>query len=424
MAKYSLNVLGGGQEVGRSSFLLDVGEKILLERGVKLNADEIQYPAPVTTNLDAAIISHAHLDHSGYLPKLFVDSHSMCYMTPPTLEISKMLWFDSLKIAGYEGVAPQFSEDEIVETEKYTFPISYRRPVNISKNCSLELFDAGHISGSSMPLISFKNKRFLFTGDFNPAETRLYSGADLRAGKVDYVMMESTYGDRNHPSRAETEKRLCESVQETVDNGGHALIAAFAVARSQEIIDVLHEYNIDVPVYLDGMSQKASRIFLDYPEYLKDPKFLKKALDKTIWVRRDKHRKEALKQPSVIVTTSGMLSGGPIQHYVKTVHKEENSKIILTGYQVEGTPGRKLMDEGILETEADTFKPVCGVEKYDFSAHASQSELLRALNKWSPEKVILVHGDLEVTEVLKAKIEKDLGIDTVNPANGDTVKLD
>jgi len=424
MTKASLSVLGGGQEVGRSSFLLDIGDKILLERGVKLSADEIEYPLPVKTNLDAAIISHAHLDHSGHLPKLFKDSSPLCYMTPPTLDIAKMLWFDTLKIAGYEGMTPEFSEDEIVATEKYTFPISYRRSVDITKNCSLELYDAGHISGSSMPLLSFGRKRFLFTGDFNSAETRLYSGADLRTGEVDYVMMESTYGDRNHPSRAETEKRLCESVQETVDNGGHAIIAAFAVARSQEIIDVLHEYNIDVPIYLDGMSKKASKIFLDYPEYLKDPKFLKKALDKTIWVRKDKHRKEALKQPSVVVTTSGMLSGGPIQNYLKTVHKEENSKIILTGYQVDGTPGRKLLDEGILEIESGTFKPTCAVEKYDFSAHASQSEMIRALKKWCPKKVILVHGDERVTGVLKEKIEKDLGIETVNPANGETIKLD
>jgi len=344
-------------------------------------------------------------------------------MTPPTLDIAKMLWFDSLKIAGLEGMVPDFSEDEIKRTERYSFPVAYRRKLDITKNCSLEFFDAGHIIGSAMAKLSFKQKSLLYTGDFKVEETRLFKGADLNVGKVDYVVIESTYGDRNHPDRKLSEKSFIEEVQNTLDRGGHAIVPAFAVGRSQEIIDVLYEYKIDCPIFLDGMGQHATRISLTYPQYLKDHKMLAKAFQHVQVVKNPQMRKKVFKEPSVVVTTAGMLNGGPVMHYIKKFYYDKKSKVFLTGFQVKNTPGRKLLEDRKIEIDGEIIETKMDVQKFDFSAHASQDEMMRSLKKWNPEKVVLVHGDKNVMPVFKEKIESDLGIDTIIPVAGEKTKL-
>jgi len=424
MANVSLTALGGANEVGRSSFLLDFGDKVVFDRGVKLTPDGSEYPLPVETNLDAVVISHAHLDHSGALPDLFVNSSILSYMTAPTLETSKILWFDTIKIAKLEGEESHFSKAEIEETSKFTFPVDYKRQLHITKNCSMQFFDAGHIIGSAMPKLSIGDKNFLYTGDFKVEETRLFKGADLDVGKVDWVLMESTYGDRNHPPRKECEKLFVEEIQETLDRGGWPLVPAFAVGRSQEIIDVLHEYKINAPIFLDGMGQKAARVMLKYPKFLKNHRFLKKALDNTFWVKGQGDRKRALREPSVIVTTAGMLQGGPALSYLKKLYKGENNNVFLTGFQVEGTAGRTLMETGRIEIDGKAYKVEGKVEKFDFSAHASQQEMIHALNKWNPEKVLLAHGDKEVIQLFQQKIKEETGLDAIVPEAGKKVVLD
>ena len=141
---------GASQEVGRSSFLIDDGDKILLDYGVKLTPKGVEYPLPVKTNINAAIISHAHLDHSGNVPHLFQETDCLVYMTPPTLSIAKILWFDTLKIARLEGLVANFSKEEIAKTEKFTFPVGYGKPMDITDNTSMILYDAGHIVGSAL----------------------------------------------------------------------------------------------------------------------------------------------------------------------------------------------------------------------------------------------------------------------------------
>jgi len=423
MSKISFTGLGGCNEVGRSSFLLDFGEKIVLDRGVKLTPDGSVYPLPVETNLDAVVISHAHLDHSGALPDLFVNSNILSYMTAPTLEISKILWFDTLKIAGLESESISFSKEEVEEAAKYTFPVDYKRTLHITKNCSMRFFDAGHILRSAMPMLSIGDKTFLYTGDFKVEETRLFKGADLNVGKVDYLAIESTYGDRNHPKRKECEKLFVEEVQETLDRNGIALVPAFAVGRSQEIIDVLHEYKLNAPVYLDGMGQKATRATLQFPQFLKNPSFLKKAMQNSIWIKNNSDRNKAMKQPGVIVTTAGMLQGGPALNYLKKLYKDEKNNVFLTGFQVEGTPGRLLMETNKIEIDGKLYEVKGKVEKFDFSAHASQQEMLKAINKWQPEKILLVHGDKEVIQLFKAKIGEETGIEVIVPEAGKKIHL-
>ncbi|MBU1120420.1 MAG: MBL fold metallo-hydrolase [archaeon] len=416
-----LKFLGGAREVGKSSFLLDAGDKILLDRGVKLGHSSLSFPLAVKANLKAAIISHAHLDHSGALPELFNTGNTMVYMTSPTLDLSEMLWRDTIKIAEIEGQTKKYSMDEVKKTERFTFPINYRKKVQITDEIMMEFFDAGHIIGSAITKLWYKNKSLVYTGDFHLRETRLLNGADTRIGKTDYLIIESTYGDRHHEKRKTLEKRFVESVQDTINKGGWAIVPAFAVGRSQEILDILHEYKIEAPIFFDGMGQKASAISLRYPEFLKDPKFLGNALHAANWVK-GRNRSKALKEPSIIVTSAGMLEGGPVIFYLSKLFDDKNSKVFLTGYQVEGTNGRNLLEKGVINLDGEKVKVNTEVELYEFSAHAEQNELLELIQKLEPEKVFLVHGDEEVIEVF-AKEVKALGFEAVKPRNGEEIEL-
>ena len=162
---------------------------------------------------------------------------------------------------------------------------------------------------------------------------------------------------------------------------------------------------------------------MDHPELLKDARFLRKALSNAIWVKNPSFRKKALKEPSVIVTTAGMLSGGPAGYYLKELYKREDSAVLLTGYQVEGTPGRQLLETNKIEVDGTLLDVKAHVEKFDFSAHADQSESLRAIKKLSPRKIVLVHGDEEVMPVFKKKIEEETGIETIVPSLAERIKL-
>ncbi|MEK6958183.1 MAG: MBL fold metallo-hydrolase RNA specificity domain-containing protein [archaeon] len=880
---------GASQEVGRSAFLVDDGDKILLDYGVKLTPHGLEYPLPIDTNLNAAIISHAHLDHTGNLPHLFRETDCLVYMTPPTLGIAKILWFDTLKIAGLEGMDANFTRDEIGNTEKFTFPIRYGKHMDITDRTSMVFHDAGHIVGSALTELRMRKKTLVYTGDFRYTETRLHGPAQFEKIKeCDYLITESTYGclvgdskismlggtevpirdvaegfmvkslgresnlgdflvtrkwrhtyegnlytfitesnkkvtvtrnhpmfvkgkgaikiksafevlegdlvpvvnkttdsvenvsflhlhelkcsnsvfvrldkiflallrekigkshtslsrilgipeptlkdyfksgqrknkfyfmpleiakrlsvmagvsfdaleanvthlkgknskivfanvfplkkdyllakllaksfgdghvkvrqmyfdyrniskellgeavkyacllgfnpvkgssDRlyfpflgvilhtlgcpqrkvtekmyvpswikngssdvkvsflqglfddeghvsnyvsggrklrrvmlkmakahalkenlvsffadlkqmlldlginsrvdfgkeygdkemlllviqgkvniekfagkigfvhakksaalsgvlktswnfephrnenfekilivkkeftsgtevfdltigelgnwgnfvangiilhnssDHPDRKETEKKFVESVQETIDRGGHALLPSFAVGRSQEIIDVLNEYHIEAPIYYDGMGQRVARIYLENPSYLKNPKFLAKALQKVNWVKNVKMRKHALKEPSIIVCTSGMMQGGSVYAYLPEIYNDASSKIMLTGYQVDETPGRILLETGKLNLEGINVTVKAGVERYDFSAHAGKDELFKAIKKLNPEKVICVHGDKEVTRKFAKSIKQDAGIEAIVPELGKEIEL-
>ncbi|MBI4045038.1 MAG: MBL fold metallo-hydrolase [Candidatus Diapherotrites archaeon] len=414
-----LKFLGAAQEVGRSAFLVDAGEKILLDYGVKLTPKETEYPLPIETNVKAAIISHAHMDHSGNLPHLYQRSSPISYMTPPTLDLARMLWFDTLKIAGLEAMDANFSKLEISRTEKHTFPVNYGRRMELFDNTFLEFFDAGHIAGSAISRITFRDgKTLIYTGDIKLDETRLHSGASLPRGDCDCLIIEGTYGDREHPPRKKEEKRFVESVQETVDNGGIALVSTFAVGRSAEILDILHEYNVNAEIFFDGMCQKAARIYMNYSKYIKDPHFLRKSLDRAHWVKNMAIRKKATKQPGVIVTTSGMLQGGPVYAYLPELYHDKNSKLFLTGFQVQETAGRILLETGRINLNGIMVEPKMSVEKYDFSSHAGRSELFRIIEAISPQKVVIVHSDREVMAKFRVSLSEK-GFDAYTPGLGE-----
>lgn len=422
-AKDSITFLGAAQEVGRSSFLLDSERKLLLDSGVKFGPDnEIEEPLPVKAKLDAAIISHAHLDHIGYLPKLFVQQKVVSYMTPPTYDLSYLLWEDSLKIAKHNHEHAGFEPNDLHLIEKFAFEADYKSKVRLDEHTSFEFFDAGHILGSAMVKLQLGDKSLLYTGDYNPAETKLHTGTDLKVGPVDTVITESTYGNRNHPPRAELEEVFAQQVQDVVDRGGHALVPAFAVGRGQEIIHILRSHGVTADIYYDGMGQKAADIMLAYPKYLKDPRGLKKALSSAVWGRGERDRKSALKKPSVIVASAGMMQGGPILFYVKKLRLDKRCKLFFTGYQAERTVGKKLQETHKLEIDGEVLDVAFETEKFEFSAHAQRDDMLKALNKWSPQKAYLVHGDPEVMKFFAERIQ-ELGIKPIIPERGKEYKL-
>jgi putative mRNA 3-end processing factor len=423
---YSLTGLGACEEVGRSAFVLDFGQKFLLDYGMKLSPTGVEYPLDIKDNIRAAIISHAHLDHSGYLPYFYTKSETLSFMTKATLEIANILWEDSIKIAEFEGNTPRYTKKDIERTHKHNFIMPYGKEMHLDNDTSLEFFDAGHILGSALTKINHGEKSFLYTGDFKVEETQLHAGANMNVGKVDTVLIESTYGDREHPVRKEVEKSLCESVQDTVDAGGWAIIPAFAVGRSQELVDILTGYGIQADIWLDGMGKKVASLYLAHSELIKNPKKLKSGMNTVKFVKGQGDRKKILKKPCVIITTSGMMKGGPVVGYAQKLMNDPKTKIHLSGYQAIETPGRMLQFEGKLPYGVDEapIKVNCQYEKYDLSAHPGQEEMIGALKKWSPKKIFLVHGDKNVMPTFKQTIEERLGIETIVPKLGETVDFE
>ena len=418
--------LGGAQEVGRSGFIIEEnGKKILLDYGVKFQEGPLRehlYPLDVNTKLDAVIISHAHMDHSGYAPHIYKTQTPPCFTAPPTIPLSKMLLEDSLKIARIENKKPPFSKRNIKDWMRNTYSVHYNQRVEIAKDVWIRLKDAGHIVGAAMTEIEFPKHKVVYTGDYNDYETMLMNKADFNFQNVKTLITEGTYGDRNHPDRKMEVKRFIRSVKETIEEGGHVLIPSFAVGRAQEILMMLHGH-VNVPIYLDGMARSASDITLSYPDYVKNIEQVEVALKSARWIKHPRMREQALKEQSVIVTTAGMLQGGPVMYYMEEIKDQKRSKILLVGYQVEGTPGRILMDRGVWAKDDYELNVKATIEKYDFSAHTDKKGVIKNIKHTdSIENVIVVHSDKDVATRFSEEL-KDLGLNAIAPAIGEVVKL-
>ena len=419
-----LEVYGAGHEVGRSALILDTkNTRVLLDYGVKIEADHTEYPLEFQGMIDAMILSHAHLDHSGYIPHLFEELTTTVYMTIPTLDISKVLWEDAIKVARLRGDEPPFQRESMKEASRRTMTFHYYQPFMVSDEMSVEFIDAGHIPGSALVRMETSEGTVLYTGDFKIEPMRLHSGADLSNVDADVLIMESTYANREHPPRRELERSFIEKVKEILDNGGKAVIPVFALGRAQEIIDLLVSSHIKYPIYFDGMGKKITKITLRYPDYLSNYHRLKKAAKHVIWVKNMHQRDSITEGPAVIVSTAGMLQGGPILHYLLRVKDDPKSAVLFTGYQTKDSPGRRLLEEGILEVEGAEYRVKIQREYYDFSAHAGRSDLFKMIEAVDPEVLVAVHGDPENVELLAKEAAERYGIRTYAPNNGDVIKL-
>lgn len=412
---------GGAGEVGKSLMQLEAeGRSMVFDCGIKLSEEHTAFP-PLPKRADAVFISHAHLDHSGMTPALWKQEPVAIYATDVTFEIAHLLQLDSVKIAKKNKEFLPYKAGHVERMQSSEISLDYNRPRTIFGSVGVELFDAGHIPGSASIAVEAEDKRIVYTGDVNYQETLLQSPGKLP--KSDVLIIESTYGDRNHPPREETRQAFLADIEATLDRGGVALLPAFAVGRSQEILMLLAEADLGYPVYFDGMGQTMTRMFLQNSQYLRDADALSAAAKNTTFIRHHAQRKKITKKPCIIVTTAGMLEGGPVMTYLQRLADDRKSSVILSGYQVEGTNGRKLVEKGYIHDEYENKVPIhMDIKQYDFSAHADQSHLLAAIEKSDPDTVACMHGDPAVIDVFAEKI-RETGRDALTPVLGETIDL-
>jgi putative mRNA 3-end processing factor len=423
-----LTFLGGAQEVGRSAIV--VNDSLLLEYGM-LAGTPPKFPV-ADSDPDAVVVSHGHLDHAGAIPALLSgDSRPSIHWTPPTRELAVTLAEDTLKLHGNTLQCP-FTETDVRRIRGVSEAHSYQESFTAAGH-EVTFYNAGHIPGSAHVLIDDGDTRLLYTGDFHTDDQRLVSGTTARRDAdahgapspapmpqdVDVVLCESTYSDIDHEPRATVEDRFVRSVEETLWEGGTVVVPAFAIGRTQELLLVCDAH--DIPCYVDGMGKRVTKMLLRYPEFLRDADALRRAKSHARFVTgEDGQRKRIAEQKAAIITTSGMLSGGPAMTYIPEIRSNPTNKITLTGYQVEGTPGRRLLETGSAEIDGRTMRVAARVEQYDFSAHADRDGLRSVLDSYADSEVIVNHGDRCVS--FAEELATD-GITAVAPAVGETITV-
>jgi putative mRNA 3-end processing factor len=404
--------LGGGHEVGRLGILLRCdGTRMLFDYGMTATSPP-QYPKEAPP-VDRMFLTHSHLDHCGMIPWLTARYDIDVVANPVSQEVALLLMEDSIKVGKAEGYPEHYDIGDVKVARKRFRDIDFGETVNSGK-VQLMAHSAGHIPGATMYELRGKSTT-LVTGDLHTIDTRLVKGA--KPVKCDNLIMESTYSGRNHDDRSKTEYSLLKKIDEVMDRGGKVIIPAFAVGRTQEMLLLLKDSKREF--WLDGMGRKVAKIYLSMPEYVRSGKKLRQAVNRTRLVRSVHGRSLAAKS-DIIVTTSGMLDGGPVLGYLEHLKDDPKSAILLTGYQVEGSNGRKLLDGGVIDVNGATVKVNCEVQKFDFSAHAGHDQLLEFARGCSPEKIVLCHGDQR--ESLAKDLRED-GFEVLLPRNGEKFSL-
>ncbi|MBX5326723.1 MAG: MBL fold metallo-hydrolase [Candidatus Bathyarchaeia archaeon] len=413
--------LGGTREIGRIGIAAKTEKtQVLLDYGIMMD-HEPGFPMHVPPKeLDAIILTHSHLDHSGAIPVFHIGERKPVYGTPLTFDLSQILISDFIHLSSYYL---SFEFLELRSMMRSAVHTGYGEPKTVG-DINFQLLDAGHIPGSAQVLIETQGKRVLFTGDFNTTETRLLSTANMNYGELDAIIMESTYANEDHPERKALEKEFMEEIMDIVENGGTVLVPAFSVGRSQEIACILAAYHFEYPVTIDGMAREANRIMLNYPDYVKDFRLFQNAVQASNWADGWRDRRLATKKPGVIISPAGMLKGGPAMFYVSKIGKKTHNGVFLVSYQIPGTPGRELMEKGRCVIDGKMRKVKAKVKHFDFSSHCGASELQSVVKslKGNPT-VYVVHGAEGNCEKFAKWVQKETGFNAVAPKAGDVFKV-
>lgn len=381
-----LQFLGGADEVGRSAIL--VNDRLLLDYG-SLTATPPQYPIS-SVDPEAIVVSHGHLDHVGAIPSLLSGSkRPEIHWTPPTAELARILARDTLKLHGGTMQCP-FTETHVARMGEVESRHGYREPFEAAGH-EITFYNAGHIPGSAHVLVDDGETRLLYTADFHTDETRLLERSTARPD-ADVVICESTYANVSHDDRSAVESRFAETARTTMWEGGTVVVPVFAIGRTQELLMVCEAH--DLECYVDGMGTEVLSMLRQYPEFLRDADALGRAARHAREVTgRNGQRKRIADQNTVIVTTSGMLSGGPAMTYIPEIRTNPVNRISLTGYQVEGTPGRQLLETGRCELNGGMYPVSAQTDLFDFSAHADHDGLRSFLSAYADATVLVNHGD-------------------------------
>ncbi len=449
--------LGGFQEVGRSAILVQTAESnVLLDIGIKPSTLTDEYPYLDLNdfdidNLDAVIISHAHLDHCGFLPFLFKYGYKgPVYTTEPTMHLMKLLFDDYLEVGAKEGKVVPFDKRHVAEAISHVITLKYGEVTDITPDIRLTLHDAGHILGSAIVHLHIGRGLYniVYTGDFKFERTRLLNAADYKFPRVEALIMESTYGGSNDimPPRHETEKQFIEIINNTLKRRGKVLIPVLAIGRAQEIMMVLNEAikNKQIPevtIYIEGMIEEATAIHTAFPEYLTPS--LKERIyrdenpfmsEEFVILNSASRREEVVETgPCIIMATSGMLTGGPVMDYLRLLAPDERNSLIFVSYQIEGTLGSRIL-HGLREVMLpDPMSGKMRLIKIEmqvhsiqgFSGHSDRKQLISYLHRITPkpEKVILCHGERSKIQELAGYIRRRFNLDVITMSNMDAVRL-
>ncbi len=459
-SEVSLLTLGGFGQVGRSCMLLMTQDsKILIDCGVNpgtRNPTEsfprLDWVSMTLNDLDGIVISHAHLDHTGFLPVLCKYGYKgPIYCTEPTLPLMNLIQLDAIKVATAQGRFPIYSERDVKQIMRQTITIPYDTVTDISPDIKLVLSNAGHILGSSTCHFHIGNgdHNFVYTGDIKYGKSMLFESANWNYPRVETLLIESTYGAKDdiQPTRQEVESAFINAINTTLADGGKILIPIPAVGRAQEIMMVIDQYMksgemVESPVFMEGMISEASAIHESYPEYLARElrqKILEtddNPFDSEYFTNIDHHdsREEPLRENNacIIIATSGMLEGGPVLEYFKNIAPIKNNKVLFVSYQVNGTLGRRVLDGSKQVSligkngKIEVSNINCKIEKLDgFSGHSDYNQLISFVHKLRPKirRVLVNHGERRKSENLSMSIRRMFRIPTHYPQIQEAIKL-
>ncbi|MDI6690296.1 MAG: beta-CASP ribonuclease aCPSF1 [Candidatus Bathyarchaeota archaeon] len=454
-----ITALGGVQEVGRSAFLIRTRESsVLLDCGINPGSSRpfeafprFDDPAFELDSLDAVVITHAHLDHCGLVPFLYKYGYDgPVYCSSPTSNLMTLLQLDYLDVASKQGIIAPYDQKDVRECVLHTVPLRYGVVTDIAPDIRLTLHNAGHILGSSMAHLHIGEglHNIVYTGDYKYGRTMLLEAAATEFPRVETVITESTYGgaDDVMPSRVEAEERLTAVINETLERRGKVLIPVPAVGRAQEIMLIIDGYMRrglmkEAPVFIEGMISEATAIHTAYPEYLgREVRYsiLHDGVnpfqsDYFTAVEHPNVRQDIIDgEPCIIMATSGMLEGGPVIEYFKSLAENENNTIIFVSYQIEGTLGRRVQ-KGLTEVtmmnsegKMDVVKVRLHVESIEgFSGHSDRRQITNYITnlKPKPERVIVCHGERAKCLSMANFIQKRCGIQALVPAIMETFRL-
>lgn len=451
-----LTFLGGGRQVGRSCMLLQTpNSKILLDCGLDVasNGDDkfpyLNVPEFNLNDLDAVIITHAHLDHVGLLPYLYkMGYRGPVYMTAPTRDIAALLALDFIGVAYKQAAKPLFDSTDIKEMVKHSICLNYNEVTDITPDVRITFYNAGHVLGSAQVHINIGNglHNFIYTGDMKYAHTKLLDPAINKYPRIESIQVESTYGSKDDvfPPRAETEEKLVNIIKDVVERKGKVLIPELGLGRAQETMLIIEDAIASgkmpkIPVYIDGMIWDINAIHTAYPDFLSSKVRNDIFQDKNpfmsdffLRVGSAQERKNVIEGgPCIVLATSGMLVGGASVEYFKEFAGNKNNAILFVCYQGVGSLGRQVQ-EGIKETRmvVDGKEEIVKIELQvetitGFSAHAGRNELISFFNNMHPrpKRVIVNHGEVSKSLDLASAIYKLNKVETNVPRNLETLRL-
>lgn len=447
--------LGGFRQVGRSCILVQTEESnVLMDCGMDPSAQPgsaenypyLNAPELDLRDLDAVVLSHAHMDHCALIPYLYKMGYDgPLYCTEPTRDMMIMLTLDYIGISHSENAEAPYDSSDIKKAVKRTITPDFGEVTDITPDMRLTLKNSGHILGSSLVHLHVGEglHNILYTGDYNYDQSKMLRPADTNFKRVETMITESTYGGKDDEQQPieEAEKELLSTVKQTLSKGGKAIIPAFAVGRSQEILGVLAEEltreHFDYDIYLDGMINDANALHTAYPEFLSkdvqdkifrqdDSPFLKEQVKA---VGSHSKRKEIINNdsPAVILATSGMLTGGPVLSYLKSLASDPDNSLIFVGYQASGTLGNTIQKgRSSVDIDGEQVDINLRIETVGgFSAHSDRQQIINYCKnlRSSPNKVLTNHGEKSKCFSLASTLHKVLHVDTDAPQNLEVDRL-